>query len=126
MELLVTELAKSTYNMERLEAIIAKTTAEKGDLCDDLRLLTRYLKDHRRNFYRAMKQIADLRKLEIKGGELEYKFHVEASIREFQAETRRVEVAMRAAETNLFSNNPNGIKYLCDMINIDRILISTR
>ena len=117
IEFLVSELAKSTWQIERLEAVIAKTVAEKGDLCEEMRLLTRYLNDHRRNFYRALKQINDARRQQMQEMRMGFKINVEAPLKQFQAQTQRIGVAGRSSETTLFKGDINGINNLRKMVN---------
>ena len=115
IEFLASEIAKSTWQIERLEAVIATTVAEKGDLCDEIRLLTRYLNDHRRNFYRAMKQIVDLRRQTILEDRFSHNVEVETPLAQFCAQTRRIEAAGRASETKTFQDDMNGFNNLLEM-----------
>ena len=116
IEFLVSEMAKSTWQIERLEAVIAKTIAEKGNLCDELRLLTRYVNDHRRGFYRAMKQINEHRRCNINEERLRFKIQVQSDIDRYSAATRRVEVAAKCSETTLFRSDPNGFRHLSQIV----------
>ena len=116
VEFLVSEMAKSTWQIERLEGVIAKTIAEKGDLCDELRLLARYLNEHRRNFYRAMKQMMDLRRQNFQENRLGYKMEVETPLAQFNAQTKRLQAASKSSETKLFKDDPSGINHLRQMI----------
>ena len=116
IEFLVSEVTKSTWQIERIEAVIAKTIAEKGDLCDELRLLNRYLNEHRRNFYRAIKQITDLRRQSFQETRLGFKMEVETPLAQFEAQTRRISVAGKSSETKLFEGDVKGINSLREMI----------
>ena len=116
IEFLVSELAKSTWRIERIEAVIAATVAEKGEFCDEMRLLTRYLNDHRRAYYRALKQIGDLHRQTFREARLGYKLQVEAPLKRYEAYTNRVNVAGKSSQTNLFKDDPKGINALREMI----------
>ena len=116
IEFLVSELAKSTWQIERLEAVIAKTVAEKGDLCDELRLLNRYVNEHRRGFYRAMKQINDLRRQNLQETRFGFKMEVETPLAQFKAQTDRISVAGKSSETKLYMEDISGMNNLHKMV----------
>ena len=116
IEFLVSEMAKSTWQIERLEVVVAKTVAEKGDLCEELRLLQRYVNDHRRHFYRALKQINDLRRQDLQETRFGFKMKVETPLKQFEAQTRRMTAASRSSETKLYKDDVNGMNNLRKMV----------
>jgi hypothetical protein len=88
-------MAKAIFQQNKVETALAKVIAEKGYLCDEVRLLKRYAAEHKRDFRAADSKFRANLFRDTHDQRMQIKLENELPINEMVADARCLEAAYK-------------------------------